>query len=145
MWDLPAYRARAFLKARIPAKKAKEAREVARKRLKPTFRRLDIEIRVDPAFGSPSRVVKAWAIQGEFEAHGLKLFTDEPLLPGQRVAITIDDSDTFFARARVARCHEFRTAWAVISETAFRFRVVFDFELESLDEAATVAEYMKTA
>ncbi len=132
MWQAPSQRSRA-----LAHQKRKE-----RDRYRQQFhvRRVRAEIKVSEPMVQSTRSA-ARVVLNDVTPNGLGLFSEHPVMPGQEVAITLEEPKRFYVRGRVTWCQEYECNTHVLSQTSFRYRVGIEFIFETPEEQAAVEAY----
>jgi hypothetical protein len=137
MWEVPRYRIRRYLR------KIRKARAEALHEPKPVFhlKRTKAQVAILEGLASHKSVIRASIILNDLNPAGLMLFTDQPLYPGQRVGLTIDAPQLFYARGTVTVCKNIDLQRHIYGENTFSYRVAVKFDFHSAEEQRAVARY----
>lgn len=144
MYSVPAYRIRAYVRAR----KLREQTTLSQRKDSIFLKKSVAEIAIPDnplrtGLGSAHRrVIPASVILNDFSPRGIFLFSANSLPIGQRVTLTVHGPKHFFVKGRVAFCKRFSLDSAVLTEGgSFPYRMGILFDFQSIDERIAVKKY----
>jgi hypothetical protein len=137
MWNVPHYRIRAYVKGLRKTKG--QTTEVA----KPHFhlKRAAADLAVSGGFGTEVQIIPARLILNDFTPTGVTVFSSKPFQPGQRIALTLQDPQTFYVRGSVKACHLYSLQNGLISGQNFPYRVRIQFNFQSRTEEEMIKRF----
>ena len=136
MWDLPNHKLKVHLRALRAARKSAK-----RNRVRIRMQRASCVLRITDGFASFSHIVPGRILLNDFTKQGIKIFSQDPLLPGQEVAITIEDPRYFYAHGRVMWSSHLGFDRKVLTDRPFDYRVGIKFVFNSPSEQKAIADY----
>jgi len=118
------------------AKKRERERSRRPLHLKRVYAQIKVETQAEPA-----KVLDARILLNDITPQGLGLFSMEPILVGQNIAITLDHPSRIYLKGRVVHCQEFAVNSHIMSKDPFLYRVGIHFQFVSKEEEDAVAKF----
>ncbi len=141
MWDVPRYRVRAYLRSvRASKQRERERKERSQYHMK----QVRAELRIGDSFNQALELLTAKVVLNDVTHQGMKLFVNEPLLPGTQVSLTIEEPRYFYAKANVLWCHPVTLNQRVLHREPLNFRVGLEFLFSSMTEQMAIRNYCQT-
>lgn len=132
MWQAPSQRLRALVSSK--------RREKDRLRRPLHFLRTRAEIKI-PDLNGDAIIVDARVILNDISPKGVGLFSTQALLPGQDVAITLEEPKRIYLKGRIVWCQEHDVESHVLSESRYSYRIGIAFVFETPEEFQAVQHY----
>ena len=146
LWDLGVFRLRRYAQvSRAKRLRLEEAQAAARRerRRHMTLRKVSAQVRLGETGSEETHAFGAQVILSDFTQLGLKLYSSEPVGPGQEILVALDAPRPLFARALVRFCYEFTQSGRILRGHHFPYRVGVEFIFESEDERSAIAGYCR--
>ena len=105
------------------------------------LKRVQAELKILGVLDAPPKLFEARVLLNDLSPKGLGLFTIEPLVIGQEVALTLEEPKRFYIKARVVWCNEYDSDTHVLTDHAFSYRVGLEFSYETQEEEKGVIDY----
>jgi hypothetical protein len=110
------------------------------------MKRVMAEIRTVPKEGEglsaqPPVVLKCRVILNDFSATGVGIFTTEPIMAGEPVAITLEYPKRFYCKGIIAWSEAIPTTSKVLSEPNYAFRMGIEFTFATPEEEKAVQDF----
>jgi hypothetical protein len=86
-------------------------------------------------------VAQGRLLLNDISPKGLGLFSDQPIMVGQEIALTIEEPKRFYVRGRVVWCQEADADSHILSSHPFSYRIGLVFLFQNAAEEAQVKAY----
>lgn len=106
------------------------------------IKKVKAEIRLIQTSEQPTQATEARVVLNDLNPLGMGIFSSEPLLVGQEIAITLTDPKRVYLRGRIVWCQEFDIDSHVISQNNFHYRAGIKFTFTSKEEEDAVRQYV---
>lgn len=105
------------------------------------MKRLPAQIEIKTGLGGQRDITKARLFSTDFAPGSMRLFTTKPFEVDQEIAITIDDGERFFVRAKVKWCQNFGYNSQVVFQEPYAYRIEVHFVFTNTQEKERVRKY----
>ncbi|MBY0471587.1 hypothetical protein K2X30_10510 [bacterium] len=143
-WEVPNYRARAYLKARRRIRqRIEDTRALKRAESKKSLHvhRTRAQIKVTEKNGTSTQFLPARVILNDLRPESLRLFTSVPVQQGQLITLTIEHPRNFYVQARVVWCKNMPTGTPILTEMPYLYRLQLEFVFKTHSEKNSVKNY----
>ena len=136
MWEVSKFRVRAHLDAQ---KRARDRKESGVNLL--NLRRVEAELKVVDNAGHASAAFGVRVLLNDLSPLGVRVFSTQPLVVGQKVCVTWGGFEQFQATGRVIACLEATVSGRILSNSQFPHRIAIEFIFTTKEEQENIRKY----
>ena len=127
--------------ARIARDKLKKSRLASQNESRVV--RVEADLKILDGVALTDLTSSARLLINDFSSDGIKLFSESPFYPGQRIGVNIQRPGPIFIQAEVIACQTLSNPFRILSETPFPYRITLLFHFDSGLERYAVNNYCK--